>query len=81
MPYGQRSDAAAIFHCVSVISFVTREFHGVKFNCDVINYLIVMILLARRENERDAERGNVTEKFINLNTVSVLIIIIIIRMF
>lgn len=41
-------------------------------DCDVINYLIVMILLARRENERDAERGNVTEKFINLNTVSML---------
>lgn len=69
----RRSDAAAIFHCVSVISFVTRECHGWNLiDCDVINYLIVMILLARRENERDAERGNVTEKFINLNTVSML---------
>lgn len=28
----RRSDAAAIFHCVSVISFVTRECHGFKFN-------------------------------------------------
>lgn len=72
MPYGRRSDAAAIFHCVSVISFVTRECHGFKFNRLWRDQLIVMILLARRENERDAERGNVTEKFINLNTVSVL---------
>lgn len=72
MPYGQRSDAAAIFHCVSVISSVTRECHGFKFNRLGRDQLLNCDDLARRENERDAERGNVTEKFINLNTVSVL---------
>lgn len=48
------NQAAAIFHCISVISFVTRGCHGLEFkSIVVINYLIVMILFAKKERERE----------------------------